>query len=64
MSWGPCFFYYRCPQCGRRFKYAADLIPEFGDRFGNCPDCGLAGDYLYDGARTPDDADYEEVYDD
>ena len=28
MSWGACFFYYRCPDCGRKFKYATDLIAE------------------------------------
>ena len=39
MSWGPCFLYYRCPQCGKKFKYATDLIPEFGDDFGKCPAC-------------------------
>ena len=64
MSWGPCFFYYRCPDCGRQFKYASDLIPIFGDWFGRCPHCGVQGDYVYDGARTPDDADYFEVDDD
>ena len=26
--------YYRCPQCGKKFKYAIDLIPEFGDASG------------------------------
>ena len=25
MSWGACYFYYRCPGCGRKFKYATDL---------------------------------------
>ncbi len=61
MSWGPSFFYYRCPVCGTKFKYAVDLIPEFGPRFGLCPNCGAPGDYLFDGARTPDDLEYEEV---
>ena len=61
MSWGPSFFYYRCTVCGKKFKYAADMIPVFGPQFGLCPDCGAPGEYLYDGARTPDDLDYEEV---
>ncbi|BDF71969.1 hypothetical protein CE91St41_29500 [Oscillospiraceae bacterium] len=61
MSWGACYMYYRCPACGKRFKYATDLIPVFGPDFGRCPDCGGAGDYEKDGARTPDDALYEEV---
>ena len=61
MSWGPSFFYFRCSVCGKKFKYAADMIPEFGPQFGNCPVCGLPGQYLCDGARIPDDLDYEEV---
>ncbi len=61
MSWGPCFMYYRCPQCGKKFKYATDLIPEFGDDFGKCPDCGTMGAFEKEGARTPDDLEYTEV---
>ena len=61
MSWGPCFFYYRCPHCGKKFKCAADLIAELGQRFGQCPQCGHAGMFEQDGARTPDDLEYEEV---
>ena len=61
MSWGPCFMYYHCPQCGRRFKYAVDLIPVFGDGFGRCPHCKAEGVFEKDGARTPDDLEYEEV---
>ncbi len=61
MSWGPCFMYYHCPQCGRRFKYAIDLIPVFGDSFGHCPHCQTDGIFEKDGARTPDDLEYEEV---
>ena len=53
--------YYHCPNCGLKFKYAIDLIPEFGDEFGHCPECGTMGTYEKDGARTLDDADYTEV---
>lgn len=63
MSWGPCFMYYRCPDCGKKFKYAVDMMPVFGDDFGRCPDCGAMGTFMMDGARTPDDADYFEVED-
>ena len=63
MSWGPCFFYYHCPACGHRFKYATDLIAELGPRFGLCPRCGQAGVLEKEGARTPDDLDYEEIED-
>ena len=63
MSWGPCFLYYTCPECGKKFKYATDMIPVFGADFGNCPECGTEGKVLKEGARTPDDMDFEEVSD-
>ncbi len=63
MSWGPCYMYYHCPDCGRKFKYAVDMIPVFGDKFGICPDCGAGGMFEKDGARTTDDMDYLEVDD-
>lgn len=61
MTWGALYFYYKCPNCGKQFKYAIDLMTEFGDEFGNCPDCSAAGTYIKEGARTPDDLEYEEV---
>lgn len=61
MTWGPCFMYYHCPECGKRFKYAVDMIPEFGQNFGRCPACGTEGIFEKDGARIPADAMYEEV---
>lgn len=61
MSWGALYFYYKCPQCGKLFKYATDLIPDFGDDFGKCPDCSVMGTFLKEGARTLDDLLYEEV---
>ena len=64
MSWGPSFMYYHCPDCRKKFKYAVDMIPVFGDEFGRCPDCGAMGAFERDGARTLDDADYFEVEDD
>ncbi len=63
MSWGPNFFYYHCPACGKKFKYAQDLIPDFGDRFGHCPACGTMGTFEKDSPRIPEDNQYEEVED-
>ena len=54
--------YYRCPQCGKKFKYAIDLIPEFGDAFGTCPDCHAGGVLEGEGARTKDDDAYTGLY--
>lgn len=53
--------YYHCQACGKKFKYAADMIPVFGEKFGACPFCGGNGVFEKDGARTLDDADYPEV---
>ena len=61
MSWGPGFFYYRCPSCGKKFMYAQDLMVEFGADYGKCPFCGTMGEYVKDGPRGLDDADYFEV---
>ena len=61
MSWGSGFFYYHCPSCGKKFKYAVEDIPDFGDQFGACPGCGAAGGDEQDGPRIPQDLDYFEV---
>jgi predicted RNA-binding Zn-ribbon protein involved in translation (DUF1610 family) len=63
MSWGVNIMYYHCPDCGKKFSYAEDLIPVFRDKFGCCPVCGKEGVFEKNGARTLDDADYEEVED-
>ncbi len=61
MSWGPCYLYYTCAGCGKRFKYAVDMIAEFGDNFGRCPACGTAGTPEKEGAAASDDLSYEEA---
>lgn len=53
--------YYSCSSCGKKFKYATDLIPVVGENFGRCPLCGSAGVFEKEGARTHDDLDYDEV---
>ena len=53
--------YYRCPDCGKKFKSATDMIPVLGAEFGLCPECGTPGVLEKEGARTPDDAEYEEI---
>lgn len=61
MTWGPLFLYYHCPKCSKKFKYELDMMTEFGDEFGFCPDCKVMGVYEKEGARTLDDAEYYEV---
>ncbi len=61
MSWGVGFFYYHCPACAKKFKYAEDMLCVFGDEFGMCPSCGTEGALEQCGPRKMDDLDYEEV---
>ncbi|WP_300754435.1 hypothetical protein [uncultured Brachyspira sp.] len=61
MSWGALYFYYKCPKCGKLFKYSIDLIPEYQDEFGNCPVCNIKGEYLKEGAADLDDLLYEDI---
>jgi len=63
MTWGVNLMYYHCPKCGKKFKYAEDLIAYFQDQFGLCPVCGTMGEFEKNGARTIDDSDYEEIED-
>lgn len=53
--------YYHCPKCGLKFEYALDVMPEFGDQFGCCPECRVPGIYEKEGARQLDDNEYFEV---
>lgn len=53
--------YYHCEECQKKFKYAVDMIPVFGDQFGFCPDCNKEGAFEQDGARIPNDAEYIEI---
>ncbi len=61
MSWGPCFLYYHCPSCGRKFKYELALLAEIPEQFGCCPNCEVMGEFEFQSARTPNDSEYEEV---
>ncbi|MCC8030013.1 MAG: excinuclease ATPase subunit [Lachnospiraceae bacterium] len=61
MTWGALYMYYHCPKCGLKFEYALDVMPEFGDQFGCCPECRVPGIYEKEGARQLDDNEYFEV---
>ena len=45
MTWGALYMYYHCPKCGMKFEYALDVMTEFGDEFGFCPECHVMGVY-------------------
>ena len=61
MTWGALYMYYHCPKCGMKYEYALDVMTEFGDEFGFCPECHVMGVYEKEGARTLDDAEYFEL---
>ena len=61
MTWGALYMYYHCPKCGMKFEYALDVMTEFGDEFGFCPECHVMGVYEKEGARQVDDNEYFEV---
>ena len=61
MTWGSLMFYYHCPKCGMKFEYAMELMPEFVEKFGFCPECDVPGVYEKEGARQLDDSEYFEV---
>ena len=55
MSWGAFWMYYRCPGCGRKFRW------ELGDladpAFGRCPGCGREGALDGESGAPPPDPD-------
>jgi DNA polymerase III, alpha subunit (gram-positive type) len=61
LTYGALYWYYECPSCKKKFKYATDLFVEFGDDFGKCPACDTPGTFLKEGAISVDDIDFEEV---
>lgn len=61
MTWGAQYMCYTCKECGKKYKYAIDLIGDFGADFGKCPVCGSEGDLTYEGPVSPETSQYEEV---
>lgn len=53
--------YYHCPRCGKKFKSELGLLAALGDSFGQCPDCEIDGQFEFQNARVPNDAEYEEI---
>lgn len=61
MTWGAQYMCYTCNNCSKKYKYAVDLIGDFGDDFGKCPDCGSDGKLTFEGPVSPETSEYEEV---
>ena len=60
MTWGAQYMCYDC-ECGKKYKYAVDMIAEFGEDFGKCPVCGAQGKLIGEGPVMAKYKDYEEV---
>ena len=63
MSWGVFWMFYRCPNCGKKFKSGADTITD--PAFGRCPACHTEGVLVGESSRDypPDANDYEDTSD-
>lgn len=61
MSWGDFYFYYRCPNCKKLYKYSLSDLNKYGIDFGKCPVCDTDGELLREGAMIENDSDYEEI---
>ncbi len=61
MTWGAQYMCYVCNKCGKKYRYATDLIADFGADFGMCPDCGSDGKLTLEGPVSPEVVEYEEV---
>lgn len=41
MSWGAYYFFYDCPQCGKKYRW---LVEDMTDpKFAQCPACHVEG---------------------
>ena len=52
---------YECKKCGKKYKYAVDLIGDFGEEYGLCPVCGSEGKLVFEGPVSPETSAFEEV---
>ena len=60
MTWGAYYMFYRCPKCGKKFKYTLEDMTK--PWFGKCPDCQQDGELVGETKELPADAeDYEWV---
>lgn len=41
MTWGPYYFFYECPECGKKFRWCLDDMNE--SSFSQCPACHTEG---------------------
>ncbi|AYD40200.1 excinuclease ATPase subunit [Clostridium fermenticellae] len=62
MSYGAYFMYYKCPKCGKKFKYSLDADKQ--DVFGQCDICHVSGVLIGEGCNEPENKiEYEDISD-
>lgn len=44
MTWGPYFFFYDCPRCGKHYRWLLDDMNE--PEFGECSHCHIQGELV------------------
>ncbi len=61
MTWGAQYMCYICEKCGKKYRYAIDLIGDYGADFGKCPVCGSEGKLVCEGPVSVETQQYEDV---
>ena len=61
MTWGAQYMCYTCKKCGKKYRYAIDLIGDFGADYGKCPVCGSEGHLDAEGPVGDATRSYEDV---
>ena len=52
---------YTCKKCGKKYRYAIDLIGDYGPDYGKCPVCGSDGNLDAEGPVGDATRPYEDV---
>ena len=61
MTWGAFYMYYQCPNCGKKMKFAQDVMIELGEKFGQCPNCEIDATFVKEGPLALDGNEWEEI---
>ena len=57
MTWGTYYFFYECPQCGKKYRY--ELEGSADEEFGFCPECHVMGTFV---GETKDNQQGEDMF--
>jgi len=44
MTWGTYYFFYDCPECGKKYRWSFEDMNE--EAFGQCPACHVDGAFV------------------